>query len=148
MTVITQTALHTVEVMSQCIVVKKSIKIQPLQLEDTQRMIAAAIAFYGDMEGLLILAFDETLAKDCCNVLLEEEEKNDKDALMDALGEFVNIIGGKIIQQMLKKHCKLEITMPRTYDDLSEVLQQKKDTKGAQVDFLIEERPLTLFLTR
>ena len=148
LSIITQTALHTVEVMTQCSVEKKGIKVQPLKLDEKSDMIAAAIAFYGDMNGLLILAFDQEIAARSCNVLLEEEEKNDKGALLDALGEFVNIIGGKIIQQMLKKHCRLEITMPRTYETISEVLQQKKDTKGAQVDFLIEGRPLTLFLTR
>jgi CheY-specific phosphatase CheX len=67
---------------------------------------------------------------------------------MDALGEFVNIIGGKFVQKMLKRQCKIDITMPRTFEKISEILKHKKDKKGAQVDFTIQGTPMSLFLTR
>jgi len=110
-------------------------------------MMGVAIAFYGGLSGLLIMVFEESIARKACRVLLDESESS-RGELMDALGEFVNIIGGKFAQHMLKRQCKIETTMPRTFEKVSEILEHKKDKKGAQVDFSVEGAPLTLFLTR
>ncbi|NLC28230.1 MAG: chemotaxis protein CheX, partial [Campylobacteraceae bacterium] len=144
---ITQTAMHTVEVMTQSKVTKKFLKIQPLTLEKSITMMGVAISFYGDLNGLLVMVFEESLAKKVCKIFLEEGE-NSRSDLMDALGEFVNIIGGKFVQQLQRKHCKIEIAMPRTFERISEILQHKKDKKGAQVNFTVDGAPLALFLTR
>jgi len=145
--IVTQTAMSTVEVMTKLKVVKKSLKIEPLTLEESSSNMGVAIAFYGDLNGLLILIFEEELAKRACKVFLEELEPSRED-LLDALGEFVNIIGGKFVQQMQKKQCKIDITMPRTFDNTSKILQNKKDKKGAQINFSVDGKDLTLFLTR
>jgi CheY-specific phosphatase CheX/anti-anti-sigma regulatory factor len=144
---VTQTAMHTIEVMTQCEIVKKSVKIQPLTLDESQTTLGVAIAFYGDLDGLLIIIFEESIARKACKVLLESVD-SPKGELMDALGEFVNIIGGKFVQKMLKRQCKIDITMPRTFEKISEILKHKKDKKGAQVDFTIQGTPMSLFLTR
>ena len=61
---------------------------------------------------------------------------------------FVNIIGGKFAQHLLKRQYKIETTMPRTFVKVSEILEDKKDKKGVQVDFNVKGSPLTLFLTK
>lgn len=144
---ITQTAMHTVEVMTQCEVVKSSLKIQPLKLNESQTMMGVAIAFYGGLSGLLVMVFEESIARKACKVLLDKEDST-RGELMDALGEFVNIIGGKFAQQMLKRQYKIETTMPRTFEKVADILQDKKDKKGAQVDFNVEGTSLVLFLTK
>ena len=111
-------------------------------------MMGVALAFYGGLSGLLVMVFEEETARKACHVLLENGENADRSDLMDALGEFVNIIGGKFVQHMQKKHCKLEITMPRTFVKVSDIFVNSKEKKGAQVDFTVEGKPLTLFLTR
>lgn len=144
---VTQTAMHTVEIMTQCEITKSSLKIQPLKLKESTTMMGVAIAFYGGISGLLIMVFEESIAKKACKVLLEEGESS-RGELMDALGEFVNIIGGKFAAHLLKRQIKIETTMPRTFEKISEILEHKKDKKGAQVDFNVEGTSLTLFLTR
>ena len=145
---IAQTAMYTVEMMTRCIIVKKSIKIQSLDIQNKSQMMSAAIAFYGDLDGFLLLAFDKEIAKKSCKILIEESDMENESEMLNALGEFVNIIGGKIINEMSKKHYKLEITMPRTYGSLDEVISLQKDTKGAQIDFEVDGKPLILFLTK
>ena len=145
---ITQTAMHTIETMTQCKVHKESLKIQPLTLQETDSMMGVALAFFGDLSGLLLVVFEEETARKACQVLLEDSANASRQDLMDALGEFVNIIGGKFVQQMMKKQRKIDITMPRTFVRVSEIFQHKKEKRGAQVDFLVEGKPLTLFLTK
>lgn len=145
---ITQTAMHTIEVMMQCEVKKESLKIQPLTLQKSASMLGVALAFFGDLSGLLVVIFEEESARKACQILLEDSANAPRQELMDALGEFVNIIGGKFVQLMLKKQCKIDITMPRTFANVSEIFQYKKDKRGAQVDFRVKGKPLTLFLTK
>lgn len=145
---VVQTAMHTIEVMAQCKVAKESLKIQPLTFERTDSKMGVALGMFGDLNGLLVMVFEEETARKACKILLDNPDAASRPELMDALGEFVNIIGGKIVQLMLKRQCKMDITMPRTFVDVSEIFQHKKDKKGAQVDFRVEEKPLTLFLTK
>jgi CheY-specific phosphatase CheX len=98
------------------------------------------------MEGILILVFEKSIAKEACKILLDEDS-NEED-VVDALGEFTHIIGGKISQQLHKQGIKIDITMPRTFDSAEDVMLSQKNSRGAQVSLSIDGRELTLFLTR
>lgn len=145
LSLVIQTTTKTIESMTHQNLERKSIKIQDLSISKNEKL-AVAIAFYGKIEGIMVLVFDEKVAKRSCAVLLDENYS--KEQLCEALGELVNIIGGKLIQQMKKKDYKVNITMPRTYKDIDELLAHKKGTKGAQVDFDINGDEVVLFLTR
>jgi CheY-specific phosphatase CheX len=143
---IIESAVKTIEVLSGYNAVKKFIKIQELNLENDKDLLSASIGFYGDIDGILILIFEKSIAKESCKILLEEDSSEED--LVDALGEFTHIIGGKISQQLHKKGIKVDITMPRTFENVKDVMQSQKNSRGAQVNLNVDGRDLTLFLTR
>lgn len=144
-TIISST-LKTVEVLSGYNTSKKSITVHPLELNKDLHIKSASIAFYGDLNGVLLIIFEEHIAKDVCKVLLEEG--SDDSELLDAVGELVHILGSKMSQQLLKKGKRIDITMPRTFDRVDDILQAQQGIKGAQVDFIANDQPLSIFLTR
>jgi len=143
---IIESSVKTIEVLSGYNAVKKLIKVQELDLKNNKKLLSASIGFYGDIDGILILIFEKSIAKESCKILLEED--SNEDDLLDALGEFIHIIGGKISQQLHKKGTKIDITMPRTFESVEDVLKAQKNSRGAQVNLSVDEQDLTLFLTR
>lgn len=141
-----ETTAKTIESMTHGQLERKSTKVQDLALLDVKNTFAVAIAFYGQAEGMMVLAFDKEVAKKACSVLLDENSSDHE--LLEALCELINIIGGKLVQQLTRKNLNVSITMPRAYKNADEVLAHKKGTKGAQVDFEMDGKPVVLFLTK
>jgi CheY-specific phosphatase CheX/anti-anti-sigma regulatory factor len=144
--VVAEAALKTIENLSGQKIKRNALKLQELISSNTESAFGVSIGFYGDIEGVLILIMEQDIAKKTCKILLEDENKEDD--LLDALGEFVHIIGGKISQMLHKKGVKIDITMPRTFGSLKEVMSAQTKTKGAQIDMELEGKPLILFLTK
>lgn len=144
--IIAESTVKTIETLSKHTAQRKAIKIQNLQPLNTENAIAASIGFYGDVDGILVIVFEKEIAKDCCEILLSDNTKEDD--LLEALGEFVHIVGGKISQNLHKKGTRIDITMPRTFETLKDLLASQKNTKGAQIDMDIDGKPLSLFLTK
>lgn len=143
---IMETTIKTIESMTHGKLDRKSTTVKDLELVDTKNSFAVAIAFYGQAEGMMVLSFDEVIAKKACAVLLDEN--SNRSELMDALCELINIIGGKLVQHLTKKNLHVNITMPRAYKNANELLAHKKGTKGAQVDFEMDGKSVVLFLTK
>lgn len=141
-----ETATKTVEAMTHNELIRKDVQVQSLNIKDGTQTLAVAIAFYGNIEGMMVLAMHKDVATNACSVLLDDN--SNEQALLEATGELANIIGGKIAQQMKRKNQTVEITMPRTYKDIKELLNHKKGTKGAQIDFEMDGKPVVLFLTK
>lgn len=141
-----ETVKGTVDSMSHSDIVKQSVKVQDLHVDDSDQMLAVAIAFYGQIEGMMVLVMHEDIARKACSILLDDDST--KSDLLDAMGELVNVIGSKLIQHIKKKQYKADITMPRTYKHVKDLISHKKGTKGAQVDFDMDGKPMALFLTR
>lgn len=137
---------QTVESMTKYAINMKNSKIQTLTLDENADLIAAAVAFYGDLDGMFLLVFEKEIAKKACAILLDET--NDDEALVEALGEFIIIIAERIAHKLAKQKIQVEITMPRTFDDIDEIIENYKDDKGAQVNMLVNQKPMTLFLTK
>lgn len=144
--IIMETTIKTIESMTHGKLERKSTKVQDLALLDTKNTLSVAIAFYGQAEGMMVLSFDEAIAKKACAVLLDDDSSHGE--LMDALCELINIIGGKLVQHLTKKNLHVSITMPRAYKNADEALTHKKGTKGAQIDFEMDGKPVVLFLTK
>jgi CheY-specific phosphatase CheX/anti-anti-sigma regulatory factor len=144
--VIVEATLNTIENLSGASLVRKSLQLQEIKPLNTEGAFCISIGFYGDLDGVLILLFEKESAKKTCRILIEEDTSDG--ALLEALGEFVHIVGGKIAQLLLKQKIKIEITMPRVFSNLKEVKDFQQKNKGAQIDLEIDGKPLTLFLTK
>lgn len=143
---ITEESVKTIEVLSGYNASKKSINVQSLVLDGTKDMISASIGFFGDINGVLILIFEKSIAKKACRILLEDN--SDEHEIVEALGEFIHIIGGKISHELQKKGISIDITMPRTFASVNDIVSSQKDIRGAQIDLDIDGQPLILFLTK
>jgi CheY-specific phosphatase CheX len=144
--VITEACVKTIEVLSGYNAKKKSAEVQDLKVEDNDGLLCTSIGFYGDIEGVLVLVLEKSIAQKACKILLEED--SDEHDLIDALAEFIHIIGGKIVSLLRKRSIKIEVTMPRTFNSLDELRTLEKDIRGAQVNLEIENKDMILFLTR
>ena len=109
--------------------------------------MASSIGFYGDMDGMIILIFPKEVAKKSCTLLIGEET-DDINQILDALAEFVNIIGGRTKTLLSEKKINVDITLPRTYATAQSLLEVASSKKGVQVDMSFNDDNFTFFLTR
>jgi CheY-specific phosphatase CheX len=111
--------------------------------------MASSIGFYGDIDGMIVLVFPENIAKKACSLLLgESDEDKTIDEISDALGELVNIIGGRAKTLLSEKDIKANITLPRTFTKVEDVINTILDKKGVQIDLEFKDEPFSIFLTR
>jgi CheY-specific phosphatase CheX len=120
-------------------------KIIITQKEDA--LLASSIGFYGDLDGMIVLLFPKTIAKKACELLIGETVE-DEELILDALAELVNIVGGKLKTLLSDEKVAVNITLPRTYNDIEDVLEVIGERKGVQVDLKFDDDHFTFFLTR
>ena len=142
-----EATVDTIKMMTNAEAKKESASIYTIKIQETENKIASSIGFYGDIDGMIILIFPKSIAKKACELLIGEET-DDKELIMDSLGEFVNIIGGKIKTLLADNNIRIKITLPRTYDEVSELLTVADNRKGVQVDLTFDDDHFSFFLTR
>ena len=96
---------------------------------------------------MIVLVFPKQIAKKTCELLLGEAT-DDLEAMLDALAEFVNIIGGRVKSLLAEKKLRVDITLPRTYHNVESLLDIAQNKKGVQVNLDFEGSQITFFLTR
>ena len=127
--------------------VKKSANMQTIAIENIDDKMASSIGFYGNIDGMIILIFPKEVAKKSCALLIGEET-DDPNQILDALAEFVNIIGGRTKTLLAEKQISVDITLPRTYETAQKLLEVASMKKGVQVDMSFNDDNFTFFLTR
>jgi CheY-specific phosphatase CheX len=137
----------TIEMMTNSKAVKEAANINKITIDKVKGKIASSIGFYGDMDGMIILVFPVGIAKKACELLIGEET-NDNELILDTLAELVNIVGGKLKTLLADEHISVDITLPRTYPDISSLLEIVQDKKGVQVDLAFNNDKFLFFLTR
>ena len=139
--------VNTMEMMTNAKAEKQEVKVQNLAIKGTEARLASSIGFYGDIDGLVVLIFPLVIAKKACSLLLGEET-DDMDDILDTLGEFVNIIAGRVKALLSEQSVNVSITLPRTYESVEDLLHVVNNRKGVQVDLGFENDNFTFFLTR
>lgn len=137
----------TIEMMTNSKAVKQSAEVQKINIADKTGKIASSIGYYGDIDGMVILVFPEEIAKKACELLIGEKT-DDLEMVLDTLAELVNIVGGKIKTLLSDKNISVDITLPRTYNDVESLLEVIEDRKGVQVDLSFDNDKFLFFLTR
>jgi CheY-specific phosphatase CheX len=137
----------TMEMMTNAKAQKRSAEVRVLVLNQTEEMVASSIGFYGNLDGMIILVFPKKIAKKACELLIGEAT-DDLDDILDAIAEFVNIIGGRIKSLLAEQKISIDITLPRTYGDVNDLLDIVGDKKGVQVELAFQEDQFVFFLTR
>jgi len=138
--------IHTTEVLSGKNAQKKTVNIQELKQKDDIKHLVSIMGIYGDINCIFILIMEESVAKEVCKILMNEEFTEEE--LYDAYSEFSNVIGGKVMQKLKSKHINIEITMPRIFDKISEVIKLEKGHIGVQANFKIQNQDMILYLSK
>jgi CheY-specific phosphatase CheX/anti-anti-sigma regulatory factor len=126
---------------------KESAEVQVLSINDKEEKLASSIGFYGDIECMIMLVFPKSIAKKACELLIGEET-NDDALILDSLAEFVNIIGGKAKTLLHDNDINVKITLPRTYDNIDNLIEVSNNKKGVQVDLSFDNDKFLFFLSR
>ena len=137
----------TIEMMTNSQAVKEAVKIDQIKIPQAENKIASSIGFYGDIDGMIILIFPEGIAKTACELLIGEKT-DDKELILDTLAELVNIVGGKLKTLLSDEGINVDITLPRTYQNIESLLEIAQDKKGVQVDLNFDNDKFLFFLTR
>ncbi len=139
--------VETLEMMTNAEAVKEEVKIKELTLMGQKNLLASSIGFYGDMDGMIVLIFPKNIAQESCSLLIGEKT-DDLELILDSLGELVNIVGGKLKTLLSDAKIYIQITLPRTYDKIEDLLEVIGQRKGVQVDLKFGSEHFTFFLTR
>ncbi|MEA3373577.1 MAG: chemotaxis protein CheX [Campylobacterota bacterium] len=139
--------VNTIEMMTNAKATKEAASVQPLTLANKENQVASSIGFYGDLDGMVILVFPQAIAKKTCEILIGEEAEDDE-AILDAMAEFVNIIGGRVKALLSEYKISVDITLPRTYQSVDDLFEVVQDKRGVQVDLKFDEDKFIFFLTR
>ncbi|WP_324172405.1 chemotaxis protein CheX [Sulfurimonas sp.] len=139
--------VQTIEMMTNSKAVKQSAQINEIKIIEKDNKIASSIGYYGDLDGMVILIFPKDIAKKACELLISEKT-DDIELILDTLAELVNIIGGKIKTMLSNENISVDITLPRTYNDVDSLLEVIEDRKGVQVDLEFNNDKFLFFLTR
>ena len=140
-------AVTTIEMMTNAKAVKESAEIHNLTIDDKSNKIASSIGYYGDIDGMVILVFPTKIAQKACELLIGEAT-DDTELILDTLAELVNIIGGNIKTLLSTDDISVNITLPRTYQNIDSLLEVIEDRKGVQVDLAFDDNKFLFFLTR
>lgn len=139
--------VNTMEMMTNAKAEKTDVKVNTLSIDTTEGKLASSIGFYGNLDGLVILIFPLSIAKKSCELLLGEETDNVED-ILDTLAEFVNIIAGRVKALLGDQGISVDITLPRTYENVDDLLSTVNGRKGVQVNLNFEGENFIFFLTR
>ena len=137
----------TIEMMTNSEAKKEAVKVDKLTIDEKEGKIASSIGFYGDIDGMIILVFPVEIAKKACELLIGEET-DDNELILDTLAELVNIVGGKVKTLLGDEDISVDITLPRTYQEIDALLEVAQDKKGVQVDLNFNNDKFLFFLTR
>lgn len=137
----------TLEMMTNAKAVKEAASVHNLIIEEKKGKIASSIGYYGDIDGMVILVFPQGIAKKACELLIGENT-DDMELILDTLAELVNIVGGKIKTLLADELINVNITLPRTYQDVDSLLEVVENRKGVQVDLSFNGDKFLFFLTR
>ena len=140
--------IESVELMTGIEAKKEKPSISELTFDyENNSYIASSVGFYGDLDGMLVLVFSENLTKKVSKILLGEEI-SDKNELNDVVGEFANIIVGNVKAEISKQEKKIDLTLPKVFGEIENLLNLVKEKKGAEVKFYFEDEEFYFFLAR
>jgi len=139
--------VNTMEMMTNAKAEKQDAKVAELLINEPSDKLASSIGFYGNLDGMVILIFPKSIAAKACELLLGDKTEDIED-ILDTLAEFVNIIAGRVKSLLAEQGISVDITLPRTYEDVNELLATVEKRKGVQVNLSFEGEQFTFFLTR
>lgn len=139
-------ALETFQSLTGFQAQKRAHKISSCSLESHKEIVASSLAFSGEISGSLMLIFSQDIAKKISKALIGEEI-DDIDELQDSVGEFVNIISGRVKALLAEHDYHITIKIPKLFSSKKSVSDFLENRNGVQIELLIDGDLVVLFLT-
>lgn len=139
--------ISTVEMMTGVKAEKEPPKITEVTIDTSKNYVASSIGFYGDIDGMMILILTENLTKRISKILVGEEYKT-KEELNDLVNEFANIILGTVKREIQKHDLKINVTLPKVFDEMKNLQNIVINRKGVEVKFYFEGEEFYFYLVR
>ncbi|QCD52313.1 STAS domain-containing protein [Campylobacter sp. RM16192] len=138
---ILKTTIDTLSSMAKIKVERGKIFVKTFDMN--QKVLTGCIAFYGDIDAKILLSLDKSIVQKACAIFLQDDKEA---SLNSAFGNFMVIIGNKILSILESKKIKVDITMPNVFENYI----QDGDTvsKGAFVELVSNGTKGALFLSR
>ncbi|WP_286030978.1 chemotaxis protein CheX [Helicobacter pullorum] len=108
-------------------------------------IMGAMINFEGDVSGVVALCFSKMIVKEASMMLLGEESQSDEE-LLDVIAEFTNIIAGRAKAVLSEHNLSIGISLPKACRSEDEIVAMLVGKQGVQVNLLLNNKPLILFL--
>lgn len=139
--IILETAIDTLSSMAKIKVERGEIFVKTFDFD--QKALTGCIGFYGDIDAKILLSLDKSIVQKACAILLQDDKEA---SLNSAFGNFMIIIGNKILSLLESKKIKVDITMPNVFENYI----QDGDTvsKGAFIELVSDGTKGALFLSR
>jgi len=96
---------------------------------------------------MMILILSENLTKQISKILLGEEYKT-KEELNDLVSEFANIIVGTVKREIQKHDLKINITLPKVFEEIDDLENIVVKKEGIEVKFYFENEEFYFYLVR
>ncbi len=139
--------ISTIEMMTGVNAIKETPKIIEVNIDTSKNYVASSIGFYGDMDGMIILILTENLTKRLSKILLGEEYRS-KEELNDLVNEFANIVAGTVKREIQKNDLRINITLPKIFDEIENLKNIIVNKKGVEVKFYFEDEEFYFYLLR
>ena len=139
--------ISTVQLMTGVEAKKEPPRITEVTIDTSKKYVASSIGFYGDMDGMMILILSENLTKNISKILLGEEYQT-KEELNDLVSEFANIIVGTVKREIQKHDLRINITLPKVFDEIDNLQNIVVNRKGVEVKFYFEDEEFYFYLVR
>lgn len=139
-------SLETLKSLTGGNVEKTSHRVMECSIPSHDNLMGAMITFDGDISGGLVLIFNKDIVKEAAMMMLGEEVESDGD-LVDVVSEFTNIIAGRSKALLSERNISINISLPKPYVNFKELYSLIVGKMGVQVDFLLNNKPLYIFLT-
>lgn len=138
-------AIETLSSLSGGEAKRKDYRVTTYNKSGQKDIMGAMISFEGDVSGIVALCFSKEIVKEASLMLLGEESKSDEE-LLDVIKEFTNIIAGRSKAILSEHNLSIGISLPKACKSEEEIAQMLVGKQGVQVDLLLNEKPLVLFL--
>jgi CheY-specific phosphatase CheX len=138
--------VETFEMMTGGQTTKHNNQIGKLNVTDQHDCMGSIIGFNGDLDGTIALIFAKDLAQEVMLGMLGEEVE-DENELVDSIGEFANIIAGRVKAMLQEEKTNVKITIPQCFIDSNDVINKIGDSQGVLINISLNEKPIYIFLT-